>query len=92
MALLVIISPASGYGLKDALSVAVSIGVRATAPLELNTFPTANADWGHVSGVFVADASTAGNMLLHGSLTSPREVKNGDVFKFNATDLDISFS
>jgi hypothetical protein len=56
------------------------------------TFPTANADWGHVSGVFVADASTAGNMLLHGSLTSPREVKNGDVFKFNATDLDISFS
>ncbi len=56
------------------------------------TFPTASADWGHVSGVFLADASTAGNVLLHGSLTSSREVKDGDVFKFNATDLDISFS
>ena len=56
------------------------------------TFPTATGDWGHVSGVFIADHATAGNMLLHGSLTSPREVKNGDVFKFNATDLDISFS
>ena len=56
------------------------------------TFPTASSDWGHVSGVFIADHATAGNMLLHGSLTSPREVKNGDVFKFNATDLDISFS
>tara|TARA_R100001163_G_scaffold65311_1_gene62053 strand:- start:2600 stop:3031 length:432 start_codon:yes stop_codon:yes gene_type:complete len=56
------------------------------------TFPTATGDWGHVSGVFIADHATAGNMLLHGSLTSPREVKSGDVFKFNATDLDISFS
>jgi len=56
------------------------------------TFPTATADWGHVSGVFLADAATDGNVLLHGSLTSSREVKDGDVFKFNATDLDISFS
>lgn len=56
------------------------------------TFPTATADWGHVSGVIVTDHLTAGNVLLHGALTSSREVKDGDVFKFNATDLDISFS
>jgi len=56
------------------------------------TFPTASADWGHVSGVIVTDHVSAGNVLLHGSLTSSREVKDGDVFKFNATDLDISFS
>ena len=58
------------------------------------TFPTATADWGGVSGVIViiADAASAGNVLLHGSLTSARDVKNGDVFKFNAGDLDVTFA
>ena len=58
------------------------------------TFPTATADWGGVSGVIVTDNATpgAGNILLHGSLTTARDVKNGDVFKFNAGDLDITFA
>ena len=56
------------------------------------TFPTATADWGMVSGVFIADASTGGNILMHGALTTPRDVKDGDVFKFNANDLDITFA
>ena len=56
------------------------------------TFPTATADWGYVSGVFVADAATDGHVLLHGTLTSARDVNSGDVFKFNAGDLDITFS
>tara|TARA_R110000824_G_scaffold44202_3_gene128702 strand:+ start:16075 stop:16479 length:405 start_codon:yes stop_codon:yes gene_type:complete len=56
------------------------------------TFPTATGDWGNVSGVIVSDAASAGNVLLHGSLTSARDVQNGDVFKFNAGDLDITFA
>ena len=56
------------------------------------TFPTASANWGNVSGVIVSDHATAGNVLLHGSLTTARDVKNGDVFKFNAGDLDITFA
>ena len=55
------------------------------------TFPTATGNWGNVSGVIVSDAASAGNVLLHGSLTTARDVKNGDVFKFNAGDLDITF-
>ncbi len=58
------------------------------------TFPTATADWGGVSGVIITDNATpgAGNVLLHGSLTTAREVKDGDVFKFNAGDLDVTFA
>jgi hypothetical protein len=56
------------------------------------TFPTATADWGMISGVIISDASTAGNVLLHGSLTTARDVKDGDVFKFNAGDLDVTFA
>ena len=56
------------------------------------TFPTATAAWGLVSGVIIADQATAGNVLLHGPLTTPRDVVTGDVFKFNDGDLDISFT
>ena len=56
------------------------------------TFPTATADWGMVSGVIIVDAASTGNVLLHGTLTTARDVKNGDVFKFSAGDLDITFS
>ena len=64
----------------------------ATQTTSAITFPTATGDWGNVSGVIVADAASAGNVLLHGSLTTARDVKNGDVFKFNAGDLDITFA
>lgn len=64
----------------------------ATSNSDAITFPTATADWGIVSGVFVADALTGGNLLLHGALTTPRDVQNGDVFKFNAGDLDVTFT
>ena len=56
------------------------------------TFPTATGDWDNISGVIVSDAASAGNVLLHGSLTTARDVKNGDVFKFNVGDLDITFA
>ena len=56
------------------------------------TFPTATGVWGGISGVIISDAASAGNVLLHGSLTSARDVKNGDVFKFNAGDLDVTFA
>jgi len=56
------------------------------------TFNVATGDWGMVSGVFVVDASGGGNVLLHGSLTTPRDVRSGDLFKFNAGDLDITFT
>ena len=42
--------------------------------------------------MIINDASSDGNVLLHGSLTTARDVKNGDVFKFNAGDLDITFA
>ena len=64
----------------------------ATSNVAAITFPTATGDWGNVSGVIISDAASAGNVLLHGSLTTARDVKNGDVFKFNIGDLDITFA
>ena len=55
-------------------------------------FPTATADWGTVTHMAIMDASTSGNMLMHGALTASKTVDDGDTFKFNAGDLDVTLA
>lgn len=56
------------------------------------TFVTATASWGTVTHVAIMDAVSGGNMLFHGVLTASKTVDNGDTFKFNAGDLDITLA
>ena len=56
------------------------------------SFTTATGDWGYVSGLFLADASSGGNVILYGALTTPKIVENGDQFVIAAGDLDITFA
>ena len=56
------------------------------------TFTTASASWGTVTHVGIMDAVTGGNLLFHGALTASKTVDNGDTFKFNAGDLDITLA
>lgn len=56
-------------------------------------FPTPSANWGTVTHIGIFDASTAGNLLLHGALTTGKTINNGDPApQFNAGDLDITFA
>lgn len=54
------------------------------------TFPTATGSWGTVTHVGVWDAVTGGNMLYFGALAASQLVSAGNIFKFNAGDLEIS--
>ena len=55
-------------------------------------FPTAaGGAWGYASGVLITDALSGGNVLMKGALTTPRNILEGDTFRFSATDLDIKF-
>ena len=57
------------------------------------TFPTPTANWGTIVAFGIFDASTAGNLLIHGSLGTSKTVNNGDPApKFSAGDLDITFA
>ena len=56
------------------------------------TFTTASASWGVVTHVAIMDAVTGGNFLFHGALTASKTVDNGDTFKFNIGDLDITLA
>ena len=63
-----------------------------TAAIEFSA--ASGGDWGYVSGIAIVDSSThsQGNVLFHGALTTPRIVTDGDTFKFNAGDIDITLA
>ena len=54
------------------------------------TFPQATADWGTITHVALMDALTGGNMLMHTALDASKTINNGDTFKINAGDLDVT--
>jgi len=55
-------------------------------------FPTAAGDnWGYASGVIITDALSGGNVLMKGSLTTPRNILEGDTFRFSSPDLKVKF-
>ena len=56
------------------------------------TFPTATSNWGHVSGIALCDDKWGGNVLMFGALDAVRVVNSGDIFKFNAGAIDITFA
>lgn len=55
-------------------------------------FPTATADQGTVVAVGIFDALTSGNLLAYANLDASKVVDTGDVFRFNAGDLDITLA
>lgn len=42
------------------------------------TFPAPSANWGSVTHFGVFDASSGGNLLIHGALTVAKTINNGD--------------
>tara|TARA_B100001059_G_scaffold232562_1_gene270667 strand:+ start:649 stop:1041 length:393 start_codon:yes stop_codon:yes gene_type:complete len=55
-------------------------------------YPTATANYGTVVAVGILDASSSGNLLAYANLTDSKVVSSGDVFRFNAGDLDITLA
>jgi len=42
-----------------------------------------------ITHVFIADASSSGNILFVGQLDAPKAIAEGDIFRINATNLSI---
>ena len=55
-------------------------------------FVTATGSWGTVSHVGVFDALTSGNLLGWAAITASKTDSSGDVFRFDAGDLDITLA
>ena len=74
----------------------MAFSVSGTGTLATNSaaveYPTATADYGTVVAVGIFDASTSGNLLAYANLTVSKTVSSGDVFRFNAGDVDITLT
>tara|TARA_R100000773_G_C4212002_1_gene111355 strand:+ start:1190 stop:1579 length:390 start_codon:yes stop_codon:yes gene_type:complete len=74
----------------------MAFSVSGTGTLATNSaaveYPTATADYGTVVAVGIFDASTSGNLLAYANLTASKTVSSGDVFRFNAGDVDITLT
>lgn len=57
------------------------------------TFPAPTANWGSVTHFAIWDASSGGNMLIHGALGTAKTVNNGDAApSFAAAQLGITLA
>ena len=74
----------------------MAFSVSGTGTLATNSaaveYPTATADYGTVVAVGIFDASTSGNLLAYANLTVSKTVSSGDVFRFDAGDVDITLT
>lgn len=57
------------------------------------TFPTpTGAGWGTVTHFAIFDATTAGNLLIHGALTASKTINAGDTVSFAPNQLQVIFA
>lgn len=86
-------SLANWAGTQSAGSTAASSGTGgATSNNNAITFPTPTAAWGTVTHVALFDASSGGNMLFHGPLTTSKTPNIGDPPTFPAGSFGITFA
>ena len=88
-------SLADWAGTQAVASTAVSSGTAAACSTSNNgaiTFPAPTAAWGSIVGFALFDASTGGNLLFYGPLTTAKTVNSGDAApSFAAAALSLTF-
>lgn len=55
-------------------------------------FDQATGNWGTITHFGIYDASTSGNLLYHGQLSSSKVIETGDVFKFAAASVTVTLA
>ncbi|MEK9819504.1 MAG: hypothetical protein VW443_07995, partial [Pseudomonadales bacterium] len=78
----------SGYA-RQSITFAAASSASASTDATV-TFPTATGSWGSVSHYGLFDASSAGNLLLHGAFASSKTIASGDVLRVNSGDLTVT--
>ena len=63
-----------------------------TSNVDIETFTASGGSWGSVTHIGIFDASTSGNLLWHGSLTTPKTVADGDSLQFAAGAIDLTLA
>lgn len=54
------------------------------------TFDAATGNWGTITHISLYDASSSGNLLFHGAVTTSKTIETGDTFQISSGNLTIS--
>ena len=78
----------NGYTRKVATFSAASGGT--TSNSGAIEFPAATGSWGSVGFFGIFDASSSGNLLIHGAFSAAKTIATGDILRIAAGDLDVT--
>ena len=80
----------TAYG-REAITFAAASGGSSASNATV-TFDAATANWGTITHVAVMDASTSGNVLFYGAVTTSKTIETGDTFQVSSGNLTISLA
>jgi len=80
----------SGYSRQSVTFDAATSGTGTTSNTGAVTFTAAGGDWGAITHVGIHDASTSGNLLWHGALTTSKTIADGDTLEFSIGNIDLT--
>lgn len=63
-----------------------------TSNVDIETFTASGGSWGTITHIGIFDASTSGNLLWHGALTTSKTVADGDSLQFAAGAIDLTLA
>ena len=82
----------SGYSRKTASFNAAATPGGTTSNSAIVSWTAAGGNYGTVTHIGIFDASTGGNLIWQGGLTTPKTVNDGDTIQFSAGNLTLTLA
>lgn len=82
----------NGYSRQSVTFAAASSPGGTTTSTNAQSFTASGGDFGTVTHMAIIDASSGGNMIWHGALTTSRTVSDGDTLTFSAGNIDLTLA
>lgn len=82
----------NGYSRQSLTMAAASSPGGTTTSTNAQSFTASGGDFGTVSHMAIIDASSGGNMIWHGALTTSRTVSDGDTLTFSTGNIDLTLA
>jgi len=74
------------------MSVSGTTPTTATNGSAIEFAAASGGNWGTITHAAIFDASSGGNLIAWGALTTSRTINNGDVFRIPAGSLDVTLT
>lgn len=82
----------SGYSRQPVAFAAASTPGGTTSNTGAVSFTASGGSWGTITHIGIHDASTSGNLLWHGGLTTSKTVGDGDTIEFAIGNIDLTIA